>query len=162
MNFITGRIEQTGEGAGAGSAFVAAGEALTLALNGDDAARLRGHVGQAVTLGIRPEDLYIAGGADAAGGDGGGTPRATSGQATSGRATSRWTVDVVEPMGNEVVLYAHAGEGAATHSVVARVSPQAVAAPGSETDLALDLGKLHFFDAATGVALTETERAELA
>ena len=65
--------------------------------------------------------------------------------------SSSWTLDVVEPMGNEIVLYAHTGP----HQVVARVAPQAIPEPGAAIALAFAPSKLHFFDAETEVSLTE-------
>ncbi|MEM1043234.1 MAG: sn-glycerol-3-phosphate ABC transporter ATP-binding protein UgpC [Bacteroidota bacterium] len=129
MNFLSGRIE----GAGDALSFVADETGLSVPLGAADAARLQSHAGT-VTLGIRPEDLYAA-------------------EAPAGAASSRWTLDVVEPMGNEIVLYVHSGP----HTAVARVAPQPVPEPGSEIGLALDAGKLHFFDRETERALTETE-----
>ena len=133
MNFLGGRITGTGDAL----SFAADGEALTVPLSDSDAALLRAHAGGAVTLGVRPEDFYVAG----------------STAMPAGAAASRWTLDVVEPMGNEIVLYASRG----AHRVVARVAPQPIPEPGADVELALDAGKLHFFDPQTEVALTETE-----
>ena len=130
MNFVTGRLvrdAQSGE-----LSFLAEGNAFVLPVREE---RFAEYAGQAITLGIRPEDFYVAGSAAA--------PWAT--------AQSRWTVDVVEPMGNEIVLYVSSGE----HSAVARVAPQTVPAPGETIDLVLDLGKLHFFDRETERSLAE-------
>src|SRR3546814_14962989 len=55
------------------------------------AARLNGHAGRAATLGIRPEDLHIAGAADDAG------PRFDA------------QVEVVERLGSEILLDLSAG-----------------------------------------------------
>ncbi len=139
MNFLSGRID----GSGDALSFVADETALSVPLGASDASLLRAHAGQAITLGIRPEDLYVAG------------PTAPNGS-----ATSRWTLDVVEPMGNEIVLYVSSGP----HTAVARVAPQPIPEPGTDTDidLALDTSKLHFFDQETEAALTETPTADLA
>ena len=142
MNFIEGRlVDEGGPGEGGALTFVADGEgdALRVPLAAGYAARLAGYAGRAVTLGVRPEDLSVAGP------DG-----------TASHTSSAWTVDVLEPMGNEVVVYAHAGSGAGTHNVVARVAPQPLPEPGEPLALALDGSKLHFFDAETERALTET------
>ncbi len=138
MNFVEGRLASDG----GTLAFVADGDALRLPLPAGYAARLAGYAGRAVTLGVRPEDVSVAG-ADSA-------------------ASSRWTIDVLEPMGNEVVVYAHAGSGASAHNVVARVAPQVLPEPGAPLDLALNTSKLHFFDAETEHALTETADEQLA
>ncbi len=136
MNFLGGRIA----GSGDALSFLAEGEALTVALSPSDASLLRAHAGGAVTLGVRPEDLYVVGST-----------------VVPGRsAASRWVLDVVEPMGNEIVLYVSAGP----HRAVARVAPQPIPEPGSEVELALDAAKLHFFDRETEVALTETGASE--
>jgi multiple sugar transport system ATP-binding protein len=132
MNFIEGRLTSDG----GTLAFVAEADALRLPLTDRYAARLAGYAGRPVTLGVRPEDVAVAKGTD-------------------GEVASRWTVDVLEPMGNEVVVYAHTGP----HNVVARVAPQVLPEPGKALDLTLDESKLHFFDAETEQALTESAEA---
>ena len=146
MNFVEGRLTSDG-GAGDGGAlaFVAEADALRLPLPDRYAARLAGYAGRPVTLGVRPEDVSVAGSA----------PDGAPDEAADRAMASRWTVDVLEPMGNEVVVYAHAGP----HNVVARVAPQVLPEPGQPLDLALDGGKLHFFDAETEQALTENAEA---
>jgi multiple sugar transport system ATP-binding protein len=128
MNFFEG-VVQGGEGA----AFVAEGGAFRLPLDGRWAERLRPYGGKAVTLGIRPESLYGARGrpADAALG------------------TGTFTVEGVEPLGNEIFVHARAGE----HRVTARVTPQPLPAPGEPLELGFDLGRLHFFDRETEQSL---------
>jgi multiple sugar transport system ATP-binding protein len=59
-------------------------------------------------------------------------------------------VDVVEPMGNEIYLYASVDD----RELVARLAPQAVPQPDAHIRLGLDVGKLHFFDAGTGERIT--------
>jgi multiple sugar transport system ATP-binding protein len=86
--------------------------------------------GKEIVLGIRPEDIYNA--------DGPYVPSAVS--------VIPARVDVVEPMGNEIYLYATVGD----REVVARLAPQAVPQPDAHMRLALDVEKLHFFDAGTG------------
>jgi multiple sugar transport system ATP-binding protein len=91
--------------------------------------RLRAQGGKRLTLGVRPEALRIANGAD-----------------EHGFAT---TVDVVEPLGNEILLNFRAG-GAA---MVARVDPGVRVKAHDSVRFAVDPGRLHFFDAATEAAL---------
>ena len=152
MNFVPGRITADGrrfvaDGGGTeGDSGGPEGDGappLALALGDADAALLRGYAGQAVTLGVRPEDFYVAG----------------SAALTAPSATATWTLDVTEPMGNEIVIYVHAGGGGVRHEAVARVAPQELPEPGRPIDLAIDLTKLHFFDRETGVALAEAEPA---
>jgi multiple sugar transport system ATP-binding protein len=133
MNFVAGEIVQEG----GGLAFRAKGNAFSLPLTPAQAERLRGHVGRPITVGVRPEDLYVAGGAGA----------------PAGGASATWQLDVLEPMGNEVFVYASRGFNGSGHSVVARVAPQPLPEPGRPIELAFDLAKLHFFDAETEVAL---------
>ena len=84
---------------------------------------------QAVFLGVRPEDVYVAG----------------SPHITGAVAEIDLLLDVMEPMGNEIFIYAHTRD----HSLVARVAPQSLPQPGQSIKLAFDLEKLHFFDAET-------------
>ena len=88
----------------------------------------------AVTLGVRPEHVYLSSH----------HPRAK-------RVTSpiRGVLDVVEPMGNEIVAYVSVG----TDRVVCRLEPQEMPRAGSEVDIVLDLSELHLFDAQTGASL---------
>src|SRR6056297_1201860 len=144
MNFVPGEISADGRRFVAEPAPREAGGGggtppLDLPLPDDDAPLLRDHAGKAVTLGVRPEDFYVAG----------------SAALTAPSATSTWTLDVTEPMGNEIVIYVHAGERADAHHAVARVAPQPLPESNQTVELAIDLTKLHFFDAETELALTE-------
>lgn len=78
------------------------------------------------TLGIRPEHIKI-----------------------SGEGGVRAVVEVVEPMGNETVLYTRVGN----ETVVCRLAPNNLPAPGNEVYLEFDPEKLHFFsgESAEGV-----------
>jgi multiple sugar transport system ATP-binding protein len=64
-------------------------------------------------------------------------------------------LDVTEPMGNEIFLYARTPG----HEVVARVAPQPLPDPGQPVELAFDLTKLHFFDPETEEAILAGDRA---
>jgi multiple sugar transport system ATP-binding protein len=77
-----------------------------------------------VTVGIRPEHLSL----------GKGHP---------------FTLDLVEPVGNEMFLYA-SDNG---HRVVARVTPRDMPPIGSRIELAFDREHLHYFDRGTGERL---------
>jgi multiple sugar transport system ATP-binding protein len=93
--------------------------------------RLRAYRGQHVTLGVRPEDLHPAGGSD------------------SPDYTFDSTVEVVEPLGSEILLDVKAN----TNAMVARVDPTVRVKVHEKIRLALDPEQLHFFDLKTEVAL---------
>jgi multiple sugar transport system ATP-binding protein len=91
--------------------------------------RIRSRSGQRVTLGVRPEALRIANGSDA--------------------DSFTTTVDVVEPLGNEILLNFRAGGV----PMVARVDPGVRAKMNDSIHLAFDPQRLHFFDATSEAAL---------
>ena len=129
MNFLHGEIRQDG-------ALVfreRSGECRIELLPAQHDA-LRTYVDRPVVLGIRPEDLYVA------------SSRHLPDRV--GRLDAG--VERIEPMGNESFIYA----GVSEQPLTARVSPQALPASGETIRLAMDLRKLHFFDA-------DTERAIL-
>ena len=126
MNFIEGRVTEAG--------FTGRGEAFTIPLTAAQSALVRNQAGREVVLGVRPEDIGVA--------RGGGTGVSVR-------------LEAVEPMGNEVFLYAKAGE----HDLTARVEPQPLPEAGQEIALKLDLGKLHFFDAESGAVISGPRRA---
>ncbi len=140
MNFVPGRLVHDG-----GLRFIAAAsgsgpeQALTLALGEQAGPDLEAMVGRPVTLGLRPEDLYVAG----------------SAYLSAPTAEIDAVLDVLEPMGHEIVVYAQAGP----YPLVARVAPQPLPDPGQPLRLALDLSRLHFFDDETEIALGTTARA---
>jgi multiple sugar transport system ATP-binding protein len=93
--------------------------------------RLRPYTGRAVTLGIRPEDLHIS--ADGAEGD----------------YAFDAVVEVVEPLGSEILLDVKAGP----HTMVARVDPGVRVKVHEKVRLALDPARMHFFDPRTEAAI---------
>jgi multiple sugar transport system ATP-binding protein len=92
---------------------------------------LNRHAGAKVALGIRPEALRMANGADPA------------------DYSFESVVEVVEPLGNEILLDVRAG----AHLMVARVDPATRVKVRETVRLALDPERLHFFDAKTETAL---------
>jgi multiple sugar transport system ATP-binding protein len=91
--------------------------------------RLRAHGGKRMTLGVRPEALRVVNGADA-----------------SSFATE---VDVVEPLGNEILLNFRAGGV----PMVARVDPGVRVKAHESIRFAPDPERLHFFDPQSEAAL---------
>jgi multiple sugar transport system ATP-binding protein len=80
---------------------------------------------------VRPEDLHVAGGAD------------------SPQHTIDTVVDVVEPLGSEILLDVKSG----TTTLVARVEPTVRAKVHEHVRLAMNPERLHFFDSKTEQAL---------
>jgi multiple sugar transport system ATP-binding protein len=92
---------------------------------------LQPRAGERVILGIRPEALRITNGAEAA------------------DYAFDSTVEVVEPLGNEILLDVRAGP----NLMVARVDPATRIKVRDSARLAVDPHRLHFFDAKTEAAL---------
>jgi multiple sugar transport system ATP-binding protein len=86
--------------------------------------RLRPHVGRQLTLGIRPEDLHIASGADPDG------------------LTFSSRVEVIEQLGSEVLLDVRVGDD----TMVAAVEPTARVGIEDTLRLAVNPARLHFFE----------------
>jgi multiple sugar transport system ATP-binding protein len=128
MNFIEGRIVREGA-----PVFVADSGDLRLELLPEHGRALESASTDRVTLGVRPEDVYVAG-------------RVPADRRAS---TARLRLDVVEPMGNEIFLYAGYEGG----QIVGRVEPQALPEAGEPVDLAFRLDRMHFFDRETEAAL---------
>jgi len=125
MNFVDVTIKD------AGGALWAEAEGLRLRVTPAMVERVRAHNGQSMTLGVRPEALHLANSADA--------PDYTFGTA----------VDVVEPLGNEILLNFRAGGV----SMVARVDPSVRVKMHDSIRLSLDPGRVHFFDEKTEAAI---------
>ncbi|NQU10677.1 TOBE domain-containing protein, partial [bacterium] len=133
MNFFRGTLGQRSGGLGFTEQAPATGGAagFDLPLPEAFAPKLASRAGQPVVFGVRPEDISLTGnGADAG-------------------PTVPAKVDVVEPMGAEIILYLTS----ASHTFIARVSPHAQVTVGQQVAVAFDLRKSHVFDQATEQAL---------
>ncbi len=106
-------------------------EGLRLKVPAQLVERVRAHAGRQVTLGVRPEALHPATGADPA------------------ECCFDTAVDVVEPLGNEILVNFRAG-GA---PMVARVDPAMRVKPLQGIRLALDPARVHFFDGNSDAAI---------
>jgi multiple sugar transport system ATP-binding protein len=93
--------------------------------------RVGRHAGQQVTMGIRPEDLRVASGADPA------------------ELCVDAVVEVIEKLGSEILLDVRIGDT----TMVAAVEPTVRAAIGERLRLALNPDRLHFFDLQSGLAV---------
>lgn len=124
MNFLDGKIVAHGGGVAfeEGSA--------TIPLSARFAERLRGYVGREVFFGIRPEDVMDR-------------PPSDEGVTTFGLRT---TVEVVEPLGDEMILYLKTP----THEFLGKVGSHGDISDGQALEVSLNIGKVHVFDAETG------------
>ncbi len=120
MNLLEGAIVDDG---GGGLRFQAKGGALVVPLPAEWRAALGAAAARPVILGVRPEDVRP----DPAAGAGG---------------SIRARVDLVEPLGQELLIYASAGG----QELTARVAPGVRAEVGAEILLGFDPEGLHFFD----------------
>ena len=123
MNFLDGSIEK-----GKGLVFVEKDGGVRLPVQKKDELRLRKQIGHTVYLGIRPENIQMAG----------------SGGSVGSRTKVKVAVEVVEPMGNEIFVYF------TTHKTgsqfVARVSSTKEPAAGKPLDLMVDMAQAIYFD----------------
>jgi multiple sugar transport system ATP-binding protein len=125
MNFATVRVMAEDGG------FRVGNEGLRVRVPGALAERIGPYSGQALTLGIRPEDLRIAVDGD---------PEDLSFDAA---------VEVVEQLGSAILLDVKVGHG----SMVASVEPTARARMHDRIRLVLNPERLHFFDTQTEAAV---------
>ena len=91
-----------------------------------------------VVMGVRPEDIRFG----------------AEGQTDDSAAIDLW-VDVVEPMGNEVVMHGKLAEGDGA-SLVARDRIDEPPRVGSQVKSRIDLSKISFFDAVTEQTLARS------
>jgi len=124
MNFIGVSITASGD------TLSAEAPGLRVRVPPQKAERLRRYSGQRVILGLRPEALRPASGGD-------------------GDYSFDAVIEVVEPLGSEILLNVRAGDSA----VVARVDPGLRFSAHERVRLAFDPARAHFFDAATETAL---------
>ena len=123
MNFMDGRItKQDGR-------FYFDGGSFRVRLVETMVPRLAGYEGKPITFGIRSEDIY---------------DKLFASEAPP-ENTVRVTVDVVEPMGSEVLLHLVSG----SHAFVATVGANDKPAERQDLDLVFDMNKVHFFDPVT-------------
>lgn len=93
--------------------------------------KLKSLVGKPVTMGIRPENIY---------------DKEYSKSKPTDQNTFKATVDVIEPMGSEVILYLRIGD----ESLIARVDAHSSARVDEELPVVMDQDRIHIFDRETG------------
>lgn len=129
MNFLRGMLKPTDGG------FVIDAGSFQLPIPPEKAAvyiDLGSYKGQPIVLGIRPEDISDALGAD---------------QNVPGDVNAE--VQVIEPMGSETVVYFSHGD----HRFHAKLDPLVACRTGSAYPVRFDMMKAHLFDSETGAAL---------
>jgi multiple sugar transport system ATP-binding protein len=127
MNFIEGKVLTEGK-----IIFKSNNGELSINLNDNYSGKLKVYVNKSVWLGIRPEDIYDA--------------NTTGG---NNLVKVNVTLEVVEPMGNEIFLYFPVDGIQFVARIPAREKPEA----GSSKDVYFDTSKLHFFDVETEEAI---------
>ena len=115
MNFIDGSIVKDG-----GMKFLEKGTLLSVDIPKDKQKLLESYIGKDLWLGIRPEHISF-------------------GKSKTSRINA--SVEVVEPMGNEIFAYVTCGSS----QLVARMSPTDIHA-GEKKDFTFDMNQAQFFD----------------
>jgi multiple sugar transport system ATP-binding protein len=121
MNFLNGRVEEGKFVLGNVSVAIPEGKMKVL--------RDQGYVGKEVILGVRPEDIH---------------DEPVFIEASQGTKISV-KIDVSELTGAETMLYSSLNG----QDFIARVDARSTIKPGDVLDLAIDMNKTHFFDAAS-------------
>jgi multiple sugar transport system ATP-binding protein len=127
MNLFRGTLARDG-------AFALRAPGLTLALDDERSpatVSLAPYEGTEIVAGIRPEHLEVAN------------------RPVGDRAQVAATVEVLEPVGNEIFVTARAG----TTELTARVPPQSLPAPGEPIAFRYDVRHLRFFRASDGTRI---------
>jgi multiple sugar transport system ATP-binding protein len=110
---------------------IAENSGLRIKLPDETARRLRGHIGREVLLGVRPEDLSVAGAADC------------------DHPCFDAVIEVVEQLGSEILLDMKVG----VDVMVASVEPGARVKVRDKLRIAMRPSRLHVFDAKTEAAI---------
>lgn len=90
---------------------------------------VKDYVGKKLTLGIRPEDIYDK----------------LLYKESAPENTIKITVEVVEPLGSELLVYFSTGKS----QIVARLEPRSEVKVNQDVEMVLDLSKIHLFDIET-------------
>ena len=126
MNFFPATVRSDG------GLFADSGE-FQVPIPAERSKTLEPYVGRNVVIGIRPEDIHDV--------------QLVPPNIAAAKVTAH--VDVTELMGNEILLYLVAGK----NTFVARVDPRSQLRVGNRAEVALNMEKLHVFDAATEQAI---------
>lgn len=119
MNFVDGKIVDEN-----GLYFIDDANSVKVKIWKEHVDKLKNYVGKEITAGIRPENIHIAD------------------TAKDHMDRIEVTLDVIEPMGNEIYLYFNISDSSIIARVAAVIEPEA----GEKLDLFIDTTKMHFFD----------------
>jgi multiple sugar transport system ATP-binding protein len=100
------------------------------------------YTGKSVVLGLRPEDIHDARFAQGA---------LDEGESPEDIVHIKTRVDVVEPMGNEVLLYLQSGQ----NTLISQMDARTEVEPGHTLNVALNMDKMHIFDPETTLSLID-------
>ena len=128
MNFISGTVAKENC-----LNFKSTGGNLVIKLPAEFNARLDKYINKTIWLGIRPEDIYDM----------------ASTSVRPSFSNHEFSLEVVEPMGNEIFLYFQVDGNQFTARIPAREKPE----PNTKRTLYFDTEKLHFFDTETETAI---------
>ncbi|MBM4167681.1 MAG: sn-glycerol-3-phosphate ABC transporter ATP-binding protein UgpC [Ignavibacteria bacterium] len=128
MNFFAGTIARQ-----RGLSFSAEADRLRLPIEKKNQKRVAAYTGKRVTFGLRPEHIG---------------PKDLKRKAA---VNVKVHVEVVEPMGNELLLYFTTVEGG--NQYVARFSAEVIPTAGRWMELSFDMSQAHFFDEQTNEAI---------
>jgi multiple sugar transport system ATP-binding protein len=134
MNFFDATLKQSGDN------LIADANAFQLTIDARHAAPYKSQVGRDVILGIRPEDIH----------DWNYQPSGI----TPAKVEAK--VDVVEQMGNEIVVYLNEGGV----SFISRMDPRTQAHVGGRIPVAFNVDNLHLFDANTKLSISYEHRRD--
>jgi multiple sugar transport system ATP-binding protein len=111
-----------------------AAETFQVPVTGSKSSQAANYMGETVTLGIRPEDLYI---------------KEYLPYGIPYNAAVKVKVEVIEMMGNELLLYVVTGR----NHFLARVDPRTEVKPGEDIEILFNMNNMYIFDPATGKAI---------
>ncbi|MCK5087717.1 MAG: glycerol-3-phosphate ABC transporter ATP-binding protein, partial [Melioribacteraceae bacterium] len=126
MNFISGKIISDSR-----LFFLSADKLVKIPLLTEQQEILKKYIDEEVTIGIRPENIMSLK-----------QINVHSYQITT-------TLDIVEPMGNETIIYFKMGEG----QMIARIQSDVILHVNQRLELLINLENLHFFDGKTQVVI---------
>ena len=136
MNFLKGAI--VGRGDRAYFSF----NGLNVKLTRDLASRVEGYIGKDVTFGIRPENVMVKGHTNLA----------------EDENVVASQVSVVEPLGDEQIIYLTAGG----QDFISKVDSHVRLEVGDTAQMVIDVGRVHIFDNASGANVSLRENAYVA